>query len=309
MFTRRQFSKAAALAALAAGVPSTALAKAFALGQQAQPRGAVNGVTLGASTYSFRGIPRPSGGDYIDTMVDACVETGATEVEVMARLAVQPEGLTDREAVRQWRLTVPESRFREIHDKFARRGIRTFSYLITFDTGYTDGEIDAAMRATKAMNANVMGLTMVTVPMLKRLATFAERHQVVLAFHNRPAPDDPNEISGPDAFQRVLDTSDNFRIILDIGHYTAANEDVLAALERFHQRISHVHLKDRKKGVNGGANLPWGEGDTPLRETLRLIRDKRWPIPAIVEYEHPGKESPQVEVKRCIDYAKAALLS
>ena len=304
MFTRRAFNRTA-LASLSSAILGGPLPVLRAF----QQPGAISGVTLGASTYSFRGIPRKEGVDYIDTMVEACVATGATEVEVMARLAVQPEGLADREAVRNWRLTVPASRFKEIHDKFARHRIRTFSYLATFDTEYTDAEIDATMATTKAMSANVLGLTMVKMPSLKRLAEFAERHKLLVAFHNRVAPGDPNEITSPDAFQRILDTSGNFRIILDIGHYTAADQDVLAGLERFHERISHIHLKDRKKGINGGANVPWGEGDTPIKETLRLIRDRKWPIPAIVEYEHAGKESPQVEVKRCIDYAKAALLA
>ena len=302
MVTRRVFTQTA-LASLSSVVLGGSLPALRAF----QRPGAINGVTLGASTYSFRGIPRQEGVDYIDTMVEACVETGATEVEVMARLAVQPEGLADREALRKWRVTVPASRFKEIHDKFAKRGIRTFSYLATFDTEYSDAEIDAAMESTKAMSANVLGLTMVKMPSIKRLAQFAERHKQLVAFHNRVAPGDPAEIASPDAFQRILDTSSNFRIILDIGHYTAANEDVLAGLERFHERISHIHLKDRKKGTNGGANVPWGEGDTPIKEALRLIRDRKWPIPAIVEYEHAGKESPQIEVKRCIDYAKAAL--
>lgn len=309
MYSRRQFSQTAALATLAVATSGTKAMTASPQASSVAQKGAVNGVTIGSSTYSFRGIPRTPGADYIDTMVDACVQTGGSEVEIMARLAVQPEGLNDREAVRQWRLTVPASRMKEIHDKFTAKGIRPFSYLVTFDAEYTDAEIDAVMKSTKALNANVMGLTMAKMSMLKRLATFAQRNDLTLAFHNRVAPNEPEEITSPDAFQRVLDMSDRFRIILDIGHYVAANENVLAGLERFHERISHIHLKDRKTGTNGGANVPWGEGDTPIGEVLRLIRDRKWPIPAIVEYEHNGKESPLVEVKRCIDYARSALLA
>lgn len=309
MYSRRAFSQTVGLAALSLATRGVSAMTEIPLAGQGPARGTVNGVNIGASTYSFRGIPRVPGTDYIDTMVDACVETGATDVEIMSRLAVQPEGLNDREALRQWRLDLPAERMRAIRDKFMARGIRPFSHLVTFDALYTDAEIDAVMMSTKALQAEVMGLTMAKMSMLPRLARAAEKNGLLLAFHNRVAPNDPEEITNPDAFQRVLDTSDRFRIILDIGHYTAANEDVLAALERFHERISHIHLKDRKTGTNGGANVPWGEGDTPIGEALRLIRDRGWQIPAIVEYEHQGKEHPLVEVKRCIDYAKAVLAS
>jgi len=65
-----------------------------------------------------------------------------------------------------------------------------------------------------------------------------------------------------------------------------------------------VHLKDRKK--NQGANMPFGEGDTPLKEVLLLLRKKKYAIPACIEYEYKGADT-MVEVRRCFDYCKKAL--
>ncbi len=53
----------------------------------------------------------------------------------------------------------------------------------------------------------------------------------------------------------------------------------------YHDRVTHVHVKDRK--LNDGPNVPFGEGDTPIVEALRLIRDRKWPIQATIEFEYP----------------------
>jgi len=55
------------------------------------------------------------------------------------------------------------------------------------------------------------------------------------------------------------------------------------------------------------ANLPWGEGDTPIKPVLQLLRDRKWPIKAFIEYEYPGKDDAVTEVKRCFQYCKDAL--
>jgi hypothetical protein len=41
-------------------------------------------------------------------------------------------------------------------------------------------------------------------------------------------------------------------------------------------------------------------------EVLQRLRDKRWDIPAQIEYEYRGSNT-VVEVRRCLDYCRAAL--
>jgi hypothetical protein len=67
-------------------------------------------------------------------------------------------------------------------------------------------------------------------------------------------------------------------------------------------------LKDRKKSM--GANLPWGQGDTPIVECLQLIRDKKWHIPGIIEMEHPTPAGSDnwIELAKCIEFCKKTLL-
>lgn len=95
---------------------------------------------------------------------------------------------------------------------------------------------------------------------------------------------------------------------LDLGHFLAANNvSPVAFLNKYHDRITHLHLKDRKK--NMGPNVPWGEGDTPVAEGLQLIRDKKWRIPGIIEMEHPAPpgSNPMTELGKCIEFCRQAL--
>ena len=95
---------------------------------------------------------------------------------------------------------------------------------------------------------------------------------------------------------------------LDVGHFTATNEDAVAFVKQHHARIVTLHIKDRKR--DQGANLPFGEGDTPIKQVLTLLRDKKWDIPANIEYEYGGRDSKLdtiEELKKCLAYCKQAL--
>ena len=92
---------------------------------------------------------------------------------------------------------------------------------------------------------------------------------------------------------------------LDIGHFTAAGFDAVAFLKENHATITNLHLKDRKTPANGGANVPWGQGNTPIKEVLQLLSREKWDIPANIEFEYPG--DPLVEVPKCFQFCRDAL--
>ena len=115
---------------------------------------------------------------------------------------------------------------------------------------------------------------------------------------------DPNEFATPDDFARAIGSAARRRSPSTSGHMVAANHDPLAYLRANHERIVTVHLKDRRR--DQGPNTPWGEGDTPIRETLLLLRDEGWDIPANIEYEYAGGDT-LVELRRCLDYCTEVL--
>jgi L-ribulose-5-phosphate 3-epimerase UlaE len=76
-------------------------------------------------------------------------------------------------------------------------------------------------------------------------------------------------------------------------------------LEKEHADIVTLHIKDRKR--DQGDNVPFGEGDTKIVEVLQLLREKKYPIPANIEYEYKGDDT-VTEVRKCMEYCKAALV-
>jgi hypothetical protein len=56
--------------------------------------------------------------------------------------------------------------------------------------------------------------------------------------------------------------------------------------------------------------MPFGQGDTAIKPVLLLLKEKKYPIPANIEYEYndeqPGLDT-ITEVRKCFDYCKAIL--
>jgi sugar phosphate isomerase/epimerase len=297
MITRRQFSRAAI-----AGLALPALTGRWAAA------GLVNGVRVGVQTYSFRDLPRPAGGDAVDVVIGAMKACGLDECELWSP-QIEPASSggaasSTREALRHWRVTTPMSHFAGIRAKFASAGLTVFGYNLSFNDSFSDEEIDRGFEQARALGAEAITAS-TTLSVAKRVVPFAERHRMPVAMHNHSNLSDPNQFATPLSFTTALAMSRYFRVNLDIGHFTAADFDVLAFLEEHHDRITNLHIKDRKK--HQGDNVPWGEGDTPIRPVLSWLKARRSPVRAYLEYEYKGTRGVVEEVKTCLAYVKSAL--
>ena len=262
----------------------------------------INGVRVGVQTYSFRGLPRPEGGDMVDVLVKAMTESGLRECELWSP-QIEPAKVP-REALRQWRVDTPLDHFRAIRKKFeaAKLTIRAFNY--SFNDTFTDQEIDRGFEIARALGADFLTASS-TLSAAKRVAPFAEKHKMIVAMHNHSNLKDPNEFATPESFAAAMKLSKYFKVNLDIGHFTAANYDAVAYLREHHANVTNLHIKDRRR--DQGENMPWGEGNTPIREVLQLLKQNKWPIGVNLEYEYKGALSPIEEVKKGLEYVRQAL--
>jgi len=274
----------------------------------------VSGVRLGVQTYSFRELPRTPGGDAVDSVIKAMKDCGFTECELFAP-QIEPAATAGRgrspeevqkarEELRSWRLKTPLDHFQAIAKTFRAAGITIYAYNYSPNASFTDEEIDRGFEISKALGAEIITAS-ATLDAAKRMVPFAEKHRMVVAMHNHSQVNNPNEFATTESLASALALSKYFKINLDIGHFTAANYDAVSYIREHHDRITNLHLKDRKK--NQGDNVPWGMGDTPITEALQLLKREKYPIRAYVEYEYRGTRGAVEEVRSCLEYAKHAL--
>jgi len=260
----------------------------------------VRGVQIGAQSYSFR-----------DMGLDGCIEAfktvGLGECELFDGHVVPPH--TKWREQGKWWVAAPASVFHEIRTKFDNAGVRLYALTYAFRRGISDEEIEAGFKAAQALGVKYITSSS-NVSVAPRVDAVAQKYKIMVGFHGHDDTRDPDEFSTAETFARAMKGASQYiGVNLDIGHFVAANGDPVAYIREHHDKIVTLHIKDRKK--NHGANLPFGEGDTPIKQVLCLLRDNKWKIPANIEYEYgeDRKLDTIAEVKKCYAYCREALES
>jgi sugar phosphate isomerase/epimerase len=218
-----------------------------------------------------------------------------------------PEGLKERDELREWRLLTPISHFEDIKKKFDDAGIVVYAYCMNgMGDDFTPQEIDKTFEQAQALGAVTIS-TSTTLDVAQKLAPFADKHQFPIAFHGHANITDPNQFATPESFQKAMAMSKYFKINLDIGHFTGANFDAVPFVEANHANITHMHVKDGTH--NNGPIMPDGQGDTPIKAVMQLLEKNQWPIPAVAEYEYrtPAGSNSVQEVTKMLQYMKDSL--
>ena len=260
----------------------------------ARPNSKFAGVQIGAQSYSFRDRG-------LDDAIKGYVEVGINSCEMWSGHA-EPKGLKPDD-MRKWQLRVSLDEFKNIRKKFEAAGVQLYAYNYSFREDFTDEEIERGFKMAQALGVKIITASS-NVTTAKRVDPFAKKYKIRVGMHNH-SNIKPNEFATPDDFANAMSgTSEYICANLDIGHFTAANFDAVDYLSKHHDRIVTLHIKDRKK--DQGENVVFGEGDTPIKPVLELLRKNKWKIPANIEYEYKGADT-IAEMKKCLSYCKQAL--
>lgn len=305
--SRRHFSTLALSALPTAGLFTTSR-RSYAAGTR--PDSKVAGVQIGLNVpYSFGSMTMTG-----DEVLASCVQLGISGVELRTQpveaflgspvVPAKKQKPEDAAKVRQWRETVSIERAKEFRKTWEDAGVLIEIVKVDGLFGMSDGELDYIFNLAKTLGARAISTEIAkSDEELKRVGGFADKHQFLVCYHGHAA-------TGPAEWEKAFSLAKFNGANVDIGHFVAGDHgSPVEFITKYHERISHVHIKDRKKG--NGPNTPFGEGDTPIIEVLRLIRDNKWPIQATIEFEYkvPAGSDRMTELARAVKYCRDALAS
>jgi sugar phosphate isomerase/epimerase len=326
-YTRREFTKLALTAAPAIGLIGEPLFGSPRV--QGKPNSLINGVQIGAITYSFRSMLDQSA----EATLKYIIDSGVSAIELMDGPAeafagrpsagrgggrgrgaqLTPEQQAEQRAAQQaaqaalkaWRTSVSMDKYKALRKMYNDAGVSIYAFKL-LSPNMSDEEFEYVFNVAEALGCTHTTLELPTdEAALKRIGDFAVQRKIYAAYHTHTQ-------GSMDAFDRAFAISPGNMANVDLGHYVAAGNvggTPVEFLEKHHARISSIHLKDRKSKENGGDNVPWGTGDTPIREILQTMKKRVWKFPASVELEYriPEGSNAVAETKKCVQLCADAL--
>ena len=289
----------------------------------AKPNSTIDGVNLGTITYSYRSMPDQSA----DAILRYVLDSGISRIEFMGgpveAFAGAPQAAAGRggdrrgqpptpeqqaaqreaaDRLRAWRASVSMDRFKALRKMFNDAGVTIYAWK-QLTPNMSDAEMEYVFSVAEALGCTHTTLELIDDPeQLRRIGQFAEKTKIYAAYHTH--------LQGSmTAFDQAFAVSKANMANVDLGHFVAAGGDPVAFIKRFNGRISSVHLKDRTTPANGQKNLPWGMGDTPLKDILLTMKREKHSYPAAIELEYdvPAGSDAVQETAKCFDFCRAAL--
>jgi hypothetical protein len=318
IYSRREIGKLALVA-----LPATRI-------WAAEPNSVFGGVQVGINApYSFHNIPGTADDilSYMTQLNLSAAELRLQPVEAYLkaptpwvappaprgtpRPPLTPEQKAEQAAVAEaqekWRLSQSMDGFKAFRKKYEDSGV--FIQIVKYDgiNTFKDEVVDYCFQVAKALGANAISCE-IPVSQTERLGAFAAKHKMMVGYHGH------GNLINPEAFGRLAAWEQAFTYSkfnganVDIGHFFAATGTSPAEwIKAHHDRVTHVHIKDRK--ANNGPNVPFGQGDTPIREILTLMKKEKYKFQATIEMEYPVPEHSTLlaEIGKCVQFCQDIL--
>jgi sugar phosphate isomerase/epimerase len=227
------------------------------------------------------------------------------------RAPLTPEQQAERQAAMEklaaWRGSANAGTWKAVTKKFNDAGVDVALLCYNMQDSMKDDDIEYGFAMAKGLGVKAI-TTSTTLTMAKRIAPIADKHKMLVGYHGHDATDDPNQTATLESYATLMAYGKYNGVNLDIGHFTSANYDAVAFIKEHHDKITNLHIKDKKK--DHGPNVAvWGTGDTPIKEVLQLMKAEKYPFPANLELEYPIPPDSDIiaEAKKCLAYVKSCL--
>jgi sugar phosphate isomerase/epimerase len=222
--------------------------------------------------------------------------------------APTPEQVAAAEEQRKWRQSLSMDIFKDLRRMYNDAGVSIYA-VKNIGGNMSDEELEFAFAVNEALGANHTTMELPEGPAaaatLKRLGDWGLKKKIYVAYHSHTQ-------GSMTVFDEAFAASKGNKANVDLGHFVAGGNKggtPIDFMNKFHDRVASYHLKDRTLPEHCALNLPWGQGETPIKEILQLAARNKWDIPATVEQEYaiPAGSDAVKEVRKCVEYCRAAL--
>jgi sugar phosphate isomerase/epimerase len=227
------------------------------------------------------------------------------------RAPLTPEQQAEQAAlaaeVKKWRLSRTTDQFKTFRKKFEDAGVLIQIMKVDSINNMDDDVVDYCFLLAKTLGAHAISCE-IPLSRTKWLGAFADKHKMMVGYHGHTDVTNPEAFGKPASWETAMTYAKYNGINLDLGHFVAANNVSPAEfLMKYHDRVTHIHVKDRK--MNNGPNVPFGQGDTPIKEILQLMQKEKWTFQATIEFEYPIPQGStrMAEIAKCVEYCKGCL--
>ena len=206
--------------------------------------------------------------------------------------------------LKKWRLSVSMDKYKALRKMYNDAGVNIYAFKLEPNPNMSDEEYEYIFHVADTLGANHVTLELSNdAAFTQRIGDFAAKRKWRVAYHAHTQ-------ATLTAWDGVLEQSLGNAMNLDCGHYVAGtSESPIPLIRKHYDRIASIHLKDRKKASEGAANLAWGQGETPIKDILMLMRKEKYKFPASIELEYqiPEGSDAVVETTKCVQFCKNAL--
>lgn len=216
-----------------------------------------------------------------------------------------PEQQEHARKLKAWRTSVSMDAFKKLRKMYNDAGVTIYAWK-QLGQNMSDEEFEYVFTVAEALGCTHTTIELPTdAAALKRIGDFAMKKKIYAGYHTHLQ-------GGMTAFDQAFALSPGNKANVDFGHWVAAGNvggTPMQFLEKHHDRIASIHLKDRTTPPHCALNLAWGKGETPIREILQMLKTKKWAIPASIEMEYdiPTGSDAVKEVRNCVSYCRDAL--
>jgi sugar phosphate isomerase/epimerase len=252
------------------------------------------------------GAPAPAAGAPPAAAAPAAGARGGGRGEQTPEQIAQQQEAAD--AIRKWRQSMSMDVFKKLRKMYNDAGVTIYA-VKNLGLNASDEDLEYQFAVAEALGVTHVTAELPSGPnaaqVLKRIGDFAMKKKIYAAYHTHTQ-------GSMSVFDEAFALSKGNMANVDLGHFVAGGNKggtPIDFITKFHDRIASVHLKDRTMPQHCELNLAWGAGETPIKEILQTMRKNKYRFPASIELEYQVPEGSDAvkEVRKCVDYCRAAL--